>query len=166
VTAELRLRQLLDRLAAADVRFVIIGGLAVNAWGHVRGTQDVDLVPDPDRGNLDRLARVLEEAGGRVETVQGRLAGSAIRTFLAVGDRTLVATDLGPVDVLQGLPQVPPFSQLDVDAVAVDLGGTVVRVCSLEALLAMKRASDRPRDRDDLEALEAAHLPGEAEPDE
>ncbi len=157
MTAELRLRELLERLAAADVRFVLVGGLAVNAWGHVRGTLDVDLVPDPDRGNLDRLATVLEEAGGRVETAQGRLTAGAIRTFLAAGDRTLVATDLGPVDVLQGLPQIPPFSQLDREAVAVDLGDAVVRVCSLEALLAMKRASDRPRDRDDLEALEAAH---------
>jgi predicted nucleotidyltransferase len=148
VTAALRLRELLDRLAAADVRFVIVGGLAVNAWGHVRGTQDVDLVPDPDRGNLDRLAAVLEQAGGRVETVEGRLA----------------ATDLGPVDVLQGLPQIPRFSQLDGEAVAVDLAGTVVRVCSLEALLTMKRASDRPRDRDDLEALEAAHQSEQEEP--
>ncbi len=164
MTTELRLRELLDRLAAAKVRFVIIGGLAVNAWGHVRGTQDVDLVPDPDHANLDRLASVLEEAGGRVETAHGRLAASAIRTFLVAGDRTLVATDLGPVDVLQGLPQIPSFSQLDAEAVAVDLGGTVVHVCSLEALLAMKRASDRPRDRDDLEALEAAQ-PSEEEPD-
>lgn len=163
MTAELRLRELLDRLVAAEVRFVIVGGLAVNAWGYVRGTQDVDLVPDPDRGNLDRLASVLEEAGGRVETDQGRLAASAIRTFLAAGDRTLIATELGPVDVLQGLPQIPPFSQLDAGAVAVDLGGTVVRVCSLEALLAMKRTSDRPRDRDDLEALEAAHSSDEEE---
>jgi hypothetical protein len=56
-------------------------------------------------------------------------------------------TDLRPVDVLQGLPQIPPFSQLDAGAAAVDLGETVVRVCSLDALLAMKRASDRPRDR-------------------
>ncbi|HEX4307671.1 MAG TPA: hypothetical protein VHZ54_16665 [Solirubrobacterales bacterium] len=31
-----------------------------------------------------------------------------------------------------------------------------MKVCSLEDLLAMKRASDRPRDRDDLEALETA----------
>jgi hypothetical protein len=85
----------------------------------------------------------------------------AIRTFLAAGDRTLVATDLGPVDVLQGLPQIPPFTQLDAEAVVVDLGGSVVRVCSLEALLAMKRASDRARDRDDVDALEAAHPSGE-----
>ena len=39
--------------------------------GYLRGTQDVDLVPDPDPGNLDRLASVLKEAGGRVETARG-----------------------------------------------------------------------------------------------
>ena len=129
----------------------------MNERGHVRGTQDVDLVPDPEGDNLERLASALVEAGGRVETAQGRLAASAIRTFLVAGDRTLVATDLGPVAVLQGLPQIPSFPQLDAEAVAVDLGGTIVRVCSIDALLAMKRASDRPRDRDDVEALEAAH---------
>lgn len=118
MTPELRLRELLERLTAAEVRFVIVGG-------------------------------------------HGRLAASAIRSFRAAGDRTLVATDLGPVDVLQGLPQIPAFSQLNAQAVPVDLGGTVVRVCSLRALLEMKRASDRPRDRDDLEALEAAHSPDE-----
>jgi hypothetical protein len=37
----------------------------------------------------------------------------------------------------------------------------VVRVCSLEHLLEMKRASDRPRDRDDLDALKAAQGDGE-----
>jgi predicted nucleotidyltransferase len=161
VTAELRLRELLKRLVVADVRFVLVGGLAVNAWGHVRGTQDVDVVPDPDRDNLDRLATLLEEMGGRVETAEGFLTGGAIRTFLAAGDRTLIATEFGHVDVLQGLPQIPAYSALDAGAVTVDLGGSVVRVCGLEALLEMKRSSDRPRDRDDLEALEAAHPGGD-----
>lgn len=32
-----------------------------------------------------------------------------------------------------------------------------IRVCSLESLLAMKRRSDRQRDREDVEALEGAH---------
>jgi hypothetical protein len=36
--------QLLRRLSEADVEFVLIGGLAVNAWGVVRGTKDVDIV--------------------------------------------------------------------------------------------------------------------------
>jgi predicted nucleotidyltransferase len=159
VSAGPRLRELLQRLVAREIRFVVVGGLAVNAWGYVRGTQDVDLVPDPAADNLDKLAALLVELGGRVEVAEGRLAASAIRTFLATGDRTLVSTDLGPVDVMQGLPQIPGFAQLDRDAVEVDIDGTIVRVCSLESLLAMKRASQRRRDVDDLEALEAAHLP-------
>lgn len=89
--------------------------------------------------------------------VDGRLLdANSISTFLRTGDRTLVATKLGHVDVLQGLPQIPSFSVLSEQARDVDMDGLVVKVCSLEHLLEMKRASDRPRDRDDLEALEAA----------
>jgi predicted nucleotidyltransferase len=152
----LRLRLLLERLREADVDFVLVGGLAVNAWGYLRATRDVDLVPDPSPDNLARLDALLVELGGKVEVGDRLLESSAIRTFLRTGDRTLVLTDLGRIDVLQGLPQVPTFSSLDERATEVDLDGLVVKVCSLDDLLAMKRSSDRPRDRDDLEALETA----------
>ena len=152
----LRLQELLKRLSQANVRFVLVGGLAVNAWGYVRGTRDLDVVPDPSHQNLAKLDAFLRELGGKVEVGQDLLEADAISTFLKTGDRTLVMTELGQVDVLQGLPQVPPFAILDAEAVNVDMGGFVVRVCSLEHLIAMKRASERPRDRDDLEALEAA----------
>lgn len=157
MSTPLGLGELLERLAGAGVRFVLVGGLAVNAWGHIRSTRDIDIVPAPDRENLERLAVLLVSIGGRVETSEGRLASSAIITFLRAGDRTLVSTDLGPVDVLQGHPQVPRFSDLESGAETVEIGATSVLVCSLEALLEMKRASGRLRDRDDLEALEAAH---------
>jgi hypothetical protein len=62
----------------------------------------------------------------------------------------------GQVDVLGGLPQIPPFAVLDAAASSIDLDGLSIRICSLEHLMEMKRASDRPRDRDDLEALQAA----------
>ena len=38
------LDELLGRLVASQVRFVLVGGLAVNAWRVVRGTTDVDIV--------------------------------------------------------------------------------------------------------------------------
>jgi predicted nucleotidyltransferase len=158
----LRLRELLARLIEAEVRFVLVGGLAVNAWGYLRATRDVDFVPDPSPENLAKLNAVLGDLDGKVE-VDGRVLDSnAIWTFLRTGDRTLVATELGTVDVLQGLPQIPSFAALDETAKDVDIGGIVVRVCSLEHLLAMKRSSDRPRDRDDLEALEAAQSDAES----
>ena len=151
----LRLRLLLQRLREAGVDFVLVGGLAVNAWGYLRATRDVDLVPDPSPENLGRLDELLVALGGKVEVGESLLESSAIRTFLRTGDRTLVLTDLGRIDVLQGLPQVPSFAALDERASEVDIDGLVVKVCSLDDLLQMKRASDRPRDRDDLEALEA-----------
>jgi predicted nucleotidyltransferase len=152
----LRLRELLERLVEAEIRFVLVGGLAVNAWGYLRATRDVDLVPDPETANLERLAALLAELGGRVD-VDGRLlASSALSTLLRVGDRTQVVTELGTVDVLQGLPQVPRFADLDAGATSVEIEGLVVRVCGYEHLVAMKRASERPRDRDDLEALEVS----------
>jgi predicted nucleotidyltransferase len=152
----LRLRELLARLNEAEVRFVLVGGLAVNAWGYLRGTRDVDVVPDPSAGNLAKLDALLRELGGKVDVGGQLLDADAISTFLRTGDRTLVLTELGQVDVLQGLPQVPRFDVLDDEAAEIDLDGLRVRVCSLNHLLEMKRASDRPRDRDDLEALEAA----------
>jgi predicted nucleotidyltransferase len=158
----LRLRQLLERLVAAEIRFVLVGGLAVNAWGYIRATRDVDIVPDSSPDNLERLDALLADLGGRVD-VDGRLLDSdAISTFLRTGDRTLVVTDLGRVDVLQGLPQIPTFADLDAKATNVDMDGLAVRVCSLDHLLEMKRASERPRDRDDLEALEGARGPGDS----
>lgn len=152
----LRLRQLLERLTEAEIRFVLVGGLAVNAWGYLRATRDVDVVPDPAAENLAKLDSLLKELGGKVDVGGRLLDSSAISTFLKTGDRTLVVTELGQVDVLQGLPQVPAFAVLDAEASDVDIEGLSVRVCSLQHLRAMKQASERPRDRDDLEALDAA----------
>lgn len=157
------MRELLEQLLEAEVRFVLVGGLAVNAWGYLRATRDLDVVPDPAPDNLAKLDSLLRGLGGKVDVGGRLLDSSAISTFLRTGDRTLVLTKLGQVDVLQGLPQVPPFKELEEQAKDVDLDGLPVRVCSLEHLLAMKRASDRPRDRDDLEALEAAQEGEEAE---
>jgi predicted nucleotidyltransferase len=158
-TNPLRLRHLLERLTEAEVRFILVGGLAMNAWGYMRATQDVDVVPDPDPKNLARLDALLRELGGRVDVGGRLLASDAISTFLRTGDRTLVRTELGQVDVLQGLPQVPRYETLEKQAKEIDIDGLSVRVCSLEHLLEMKRVSDRPRDKDDLDALEAAQTP-------
>lgn len=152
--------ELLARLVEAEVRFVVIGGLAVGAWGVVRGTEDVDIVPASEPENLDRLARALEQIAGRVE-VQGRLmAEASTATFIRAGDKALVRTELGVVDVFQGLPQIPRYEELEADAEAAEVLGVSVLVCSLAHLRAMKRLAGRPRDLADLHDLDAAH-PGQ-----
>ena len=95
MTAEpLRLRELLERLIRGKIRFVLVGGLAVNAWGYLRATQDVDVVPDPSAENLEKLDNLLKELGGKVDVGGQLLDATAISTFLRTGDRTLVVTEL------------------------------------------------------------------------
>lgn len=51
---ELDIEAILRELVEAGVEFLLIGGVAVGYHGHVRATKDVDVVPAPDRENLER----------------------------------------------------------------------------------------------------------------
>lgn len=152
--------ELLRRLVAANVRFVLIGGFAVNAWGVLRGTKDLDIVVDPDRENLVRLAGLVAEAGGQVHAREAFLSSQfSIGAVLAQGERVEIETTLGSLDVVQGLPGVPSYADLRQRAKEVEVMGARIAVCSLEDLVAMKRAAGRTRDLADLEDLDAAHPP-------
>jgi predicted nucleotidyltransferase len=149
--------ELLRRLAEAQAEFVVVGGLAVNAWGVVRGTKDVDVVVAPENDNLKRVAEVAVEAGGRVQKGEA-LLGSAISiaSALASGEQVAIETDFGRLDVVQGLDGVPSYADLRARASEAEILGVAVAVCSIEDLKEMKRAAGRTRDLADLEDLNAA----------
>jgi len=155
--SEPRFDELLRRLAEADAEFVVIGGLAVSAWGVIRGTKDVDIVVAPDVDNLKRIAAVAVAAGGHVQQGEALLGSPfSIASALASGDQVMIETDLGRLDVVQGLDGVPSYEQLRTRARQAEVLGVAVAVCSLEDLKAMKKAAGRTRDLADLEDLEAA----------
>jgi hypothetical protein len=148
--------ELLRRLADADVDFVVVGGLALNAWGVIRGTKDVDVVVSPEIENLRQVAAIAVEANGHVQ--QGKaLLGSqfSIAAALADGAQVAIETDLGRLDVIQGLDGVPTFEELRSRAIEAEILGSSVWVCSLVDLKSMKRAAGRTRDLADLEDLDA-----------
>jgi predicted nucleotidyltransferase len=149
--------ELLRRLAAAGVEFVVVGGLAVNAWGVVRGTKDVDVVVSAEIENLKNIADVVVAAGGHVQQGEA-LLGSAvsIASALASGEQVAIETDLGRLDVVQGLDGVPGYDELHSRASSAEILGVTVSVCSIDDLKAMKRAAGRTRDLADLEDLDAA----------
>jgi predicted nucleotidyltransferase len=150
--------ELLRRLAEANVEFVVVGGLAVNAWGVVRGTKDVDVVAAPDIENLMRVAEVAVAAGGHVQQGEAFLGTPiSIASALAAGDQVAIETDLGRLDIVQGLDGVPSYEELRSRAAEAEILGVTVAVCSIEDLRAMKRAAGRTRDLADLEDLEAAN---------
>ncbi|HEY0256152.1 MAG TPA: hypothetical protein VGC39_01820 [Candidatus Methylacidiphilales bacterium] len=55
--------ELLDRLVKEQVKFTLVGGLAVCLNGFVRTTDDVDILVDNSPDNIARLARCLKDFG-------------------------------------------------------------------------------------------------------
>jgi predicted nucleotidyltransferase len=178
--SELGYDRLLRDLAEAEVEFVVIGALALGAWGVVRATKDVDIVADPDPENLKRVAEIAVAAGGHVQRGEALLGSAftiaaepninaaaslaaqksqistACSLRLASGEQVAIETDLGRLDVVQGLKGVPLYKELRSRASEAEVLGVTVAVCSVEDLRKMKRAAGRTRDLADLEDLDAA----------
>jgi hypothetical protein len=151
------LRSLLEALNAEGVRFVVIGGVAVGAHGYVRGTEDLDLVPDPDPTNLDRLTGVLAKLESTLPTVSERpFDPNRDASVIRRGGNVTTMTRFGGLDIVQRARGVPSFTQLVDDAVESHLLGVPVLICSLARLREMKEAQGREQDRADL-----ANLPEE-----
>jgi hypothetical protein len=151
---EFDLRALLGLLHERNVRFVVIDGVAVAAHGYVRGTEDLDLVPDPDPANLKRLMATLGELNSTLPTAEGRRFDPATDAgVIRRGGNVTADTRFGGLDVVQRARGVPGYTQLDEDAVQSEMLGVPVRVCSLSRLRAMKEAQGRTQDKADLENL-------------
>ncbi len=140
-------------LADYRVRYVVIGGVAVAAHGYVRATEDVDLVPDPDRDNLDRLGNALVSLDAGLSADPARGIGPAERQALYRGRNLTLTTRLGDIDVVQRLPGVPGYAELAADAHDAAIGGVPIAVASRAHLIAMKQARGSAQDRADLERL-------------
>lgn len=118
-------------------------------------------MPDPAPENLDMLAHVAVGLGGHVQLGESLLGSErSIAGLLHGGERALIATQLGDLDVVQGLDGVLPYTELRSKAIDVEMAGVTIAICALEHLRAMKRAAGRPRDLVDLDDLDAAQ-PGE-----
>ena len=139
-------------LDAHRVEYVVVGGIAVQAHGHVRMTNDVDVIPSPSPANLERLAVALTELRARVLNPGGEhlhidakmLSRAALWQF---------ATPHGDIDVLHDAPGAPPFPHLRRRALVIALGEHAIPIASRDDLIKMKRASGRPVDLADIAAL-------------
>ena len=144
---------LLRSLRDAEVEFIVIGGIAVAAHSVVRATEDLDVVPKPDADNLSRLLDLLEQRDARLLLRPQRSVDARVRRAVLNGRNLTVTTELGDLDVVQRLPGVPSYADLEADAMLVELHGVPFRVCSREHLLTMKRARGSALDQADIERL-------------
>jgi hypothetical protein len=152
---------LLRTLHERGIEHIVVGGFAVNAHGFIRVTKDLDVVPNPGKGNLGRLAELLRDLNASILdtgdfTAEEMPADPTRTSDLAMGGNFCLFTDIGRLDVMQwltGLETEDLYGELSPDAIEGEVDGIPVRVCSLEHLRAMKRAAGRPQDLEDLRRL-------------
>jgi hypothetical protein len=149
--------QILRVLAEHRVEFVVVGGVAVQAHGYIRGTQDLDLVPRPDLANLSRLGEALADLGARLHRT-ARPVDITDPQVLKRAALVPVLTVYGRLDLMNiagtaGMPK--DYSELRARALEVDLDGTQIAVVGLDDLIKMKKVAGREQDRIDIGALTA-----------
>jgi hypothetical protein len=145
---DFRPRRVLETLVAHDVDFVLIGGLAGVARGSAYPTYDVDLAYARDPDNIERLAAALRELGATLRGGPNEIPFLLDAETIAKGAHFTFDTPFGGVDILTDPDGAPPYDRLVAGAgEPAPVEGILIRVASLDHLIAMKEASDRPKDR-------------------
>ncbi len=136
---------LLKSLNAHRVKYVVIGASAFPPHGYTRATVDIDILIEPTKENARRTLEALTEFGYDITdlTVDVLLAKKVL--FRQYVQETDIHPDATGVT----------FEQVWDNKIKSRLGKTIAFFAGLDDLIKMKRAANRPKDREDLKALRA-----------
>ena len=131
-------------LNKAGVRYMVIGGVANAVWGRPRATTDIDIVIGIGAGQTPKILKALgKQIARKPDDPQDFVHATGIFPF---DHRSGVR-----VEIIFG---TLPFAIEGIErAVEIHVCGVPVRFCTPEDLFLHKIASDRERDRTDVEGI-------------
>ena len=147
----------------AGVRYIIVGGVAVNAHGFVRMTRDLDLVLQLERDNIILGLHTLMEAGYQMAIPVTAEEFADLKTREQWRDeKNMIVLKLWsdvhrrtPIDIFiyepfAFLEETHRLSRMELAP------GISAPIVSLDTLLEMKKTANRPQDQIDIEELQRA----------
>jgi predicted nucleotidyltransferase len=138
------LKEFIRLLDAHDVRYLVVGGAAVNALGYVRMTEDIDFWLQRNETNADKVLAALAEFGFDEFSRDDLLDPKAVLMLGRPPHR---------IDLLTWI-SAREFDDCYPRRVYGHLGGMRIPLISVEDLLINKRASGRPKDLADIDEFE------------
>lgn len=149
-------RELFKALARHEVEYVTIGGVAIQAYGGQRLTQDLDLTIAASEDNLTRLAAALSDLDARILGPDGRRSKeSPSASLLGSSDQWHLITDHGPMDLLTLPAHLGSFAAMRARAHEIQLDDLLIPIAHRDDLLQLKRKAGRPQDLADIKLLES-----------
>jgi hypothetical protein len=135
-----------------DVKYAIIGGMAVQYWGESRFTQDIDLTVSAPLDDLEGfIQRVLDHFAPRIDDALDFAKRNRVVLVKAANDY--------PLDIALGLPGYEDEMLRRAVEYAI-APGKVVSICSAEDLIIHKIVAGRAQDIRDVEGIVYRQLDG------
>jgi predicted nucleotidyltransferase len=135
--------QLLRLLKENRSSFLVIGASAFPAYGYARATLDIDIFIRPDRQNVRRTMKALEQFGYDLMDLSPE---DFLKNKILIRQYTVEA-DFHPF--VKGVR----FEGVWRNRIKAKFGNTEVYFPSLDDMIKMKRAAGRAKDREDLKYL-------------
>lgn len=142
----MHLNRLIERLAGANVDFVIVGGFAGMLHGSTLVTRDLDVCVVLSSENVERLRETFRDLHPKHRLTTQKFSfldnpepGVALKNLY-------LETDLGPVDFLGEIKGIGSFERVRDASVEIDLFGHRCRVISIGGLIQAKEALGREKD--------------------
>ena len=145
-------------LNKARVRYMVVGGMAVNLYGIARSTADIDIFVDLEDGNAGRFVKAMKEAGFKPK-IPVRLEDFADKEkrIKWVEEKGMIVFSLydpkNPFFLLDVFADAPfDFESVFKKIKIKRLGGLNINipVVPIEELIKMKEALARPQDLADV----------------
>jgi hypothetical protein len=146
---------IIRELVSAHLRFVVVGGVAAAIQGSVRLTNDIDICYDTEHGNIAAMVAVLQRWHAYLRGVERGLPFILDARAVETSPIMTLTTDMGDIDILDRVPGVGDYGDVHAASELVTIGRTRFRSLTLPGLIAAKRATGRPKDREHLIELEA-----------
>jgi hypothetical protein len=150
---------LLKKLITAGVKFIIVGGYAINYHGYNRTTGDLDIWIKPGNDNRDTLLMVLKELGFREDSLQFLRQADFGQPFaFHFWDEPY------KVDIMTKISGVS-FNEADTKKIIMDYEGLSIPFLDFHHLVLSKISTGRSRDQVDVEELQKIKKLKDQKPD-
>ncbi len=150
------LKRVLAALEARDVRYAIIGAVALNLHGLARSTEDLDIFVEPEAGNIERLKLALHDAIDDPD-IDGITAADLLGEYPVM--QYVPPAGGFHLDILTRLGEAFAFADLETERVPYE--DLLVTAVTPRMLYRMKRDTVRLKDRADAAAIRQQFEVGE-----
>ena len=147
------LSAIIEGLIKADVKFILVGGLAAVIQGAPVTTMDVDIVHNRSSENIAKLFAFLKSITATYRRLDDKVIEPMEDDLSGMG-HALFTTRFGPLDVLPVIEEGKTYEDLIGHTVEIEFRGHVIRVLDLKMIIKLKRTSKDPKDTQRLPVLE------------